>query len=130
MPCLPKSSCNWSLLHQLNKAESESINFFLKNSIRWSLLLSVLKNHYEGFNKTIEQTIGEISNEESSRANNINLVNDATDKLFFIKETSLNDNRKKYLKPSSTLISDYEIYIKKIDTFLRDKKNRVKPTTV
>ena len=124
------SSCNWSLLHQLNKAESESINFFLKNSIRWSLLLSVLKNHYEGFNKTIEQTIGEISNEESSRANNINLVNDATDKLFFIKETSLNDNRKKYLKPSSTLISDYEIYIKKIDTFLRDKKNRVKPTTV
>ena len=124
------SSSNWSLLHQLNKAESESINFFLKNSIRWSLLLSVLRNHYEGFNKTIEQTIGEISNEESSRANNINLVNDATDKLFFIKETSLNDNRKKYLKPSSTLISDYEIYIKKIDTFLRDKKNRVKPTTV
>ena len=124
------SSSNWSLLHQLNKAESESINFFLKNSIRWSLLLSVLKNHYEGFNKTIEQTIGEISNEESSRASNINLVNDATDKLFFIKETSLNDNRKKYLKPSSTLISDYEIYIKKIDTFLRDKKNRVKPTTV
>ena len=124
------SSSNWSLLYQLSKAESESINFFLKNSIRWSLLLSVLKNHYEGFNKTIEQTIGEISNEESSRANNINLVNDATDKLFFIKETSLNDNRKKYLKPSSTLISDYEIYIKKIDTFLRDKKNRVKPTTV
>ena len=124
------SSSNWSLLHQLSKAESESINFFLKNSIRWNLLLSVLKNHYEGFNKTIEQTIGEISNKESSRANNLNLVNDATDKLFFIKETSLNDNRKKYLKPSSTLISDYEIYIKKIDTFLRDKKNRVKPTTV
>ena len=124
------SSSNWSLLHQLNKAESESINFFLKNSIRWSLLLSVLRNHYEGFNKTIEQTIGEISNEESSRANNINLVNDATDKLFFIKETSLNDNRKKYLKPSSTLISDYEIYIKKIDAYFKDKKKRIKPSLV
>ena len=124
------STSSWSLLNELNKAESESINYFLKNSIRWNLLLSVLKNHYEGVNKTIEHTIGEISNEESSRANNLNLVNEATAKYFFLKETSLNDLRKKFLKPSPLLISDYEIYIKKIDAYFKDKKKRIKPSLV
>ena len=121
------SSNNWSLLSELSKAKSESINYFLKNSIRWKLLLTVLRNYYDNVNETIEHTIAEISTEESSRANNLNLINDATAKLFFLKEVSISDHRKKYLKPSSTLIVDYEIYIKKIDTFIRDKKKRNQP---
>tara|TARA_B100000787_G_C16151391_1_gene276739 strand:+ start:738 stop:1118 length:381 start_codon:yes stop_codon:yes gene_type:complete len=124
------NSNNWYLLNELSKAESKSINYFLKNSVRWNLLLAVLKNHYDGVNKTIEHTIAKISNKGSSRANNLNLVNDATAKFFFIKEISLSDQRKKYLKPSSGLINDYEIYLKKIDFFFKDKKKRNKPYSV
>ena len=124
------SNNNWSLLSELSNTESEGINYFLKSSIRWNLFLLILKNHYDKDHKTIEQTIENISNKESSRANNLNFINDATRKLFFIKEISSSDHRKKYLRPSPQLIIDYEAYIKKIDSFFKDKNKRNKPSSI
>ena len=62
--------------------------------------------------KTIEKIIDNLPKDISSRAHQLNCITDATAKGYFIKEVSKSDMRKKYLKPSKNLITEFEEYIK------------------
>ena len=51
----------------------------------------------------------------SSRAHKLNCITDATVKTYLVKESLNSDMRKKYLKPSTKLIEEFEKYMSIMD---------------
>tara|TARA_B100000787_G_C16069808_1_gene239366 strand:+ start:330 stop:677 length:348 start_codon:yes stop_codon:yes gene_type:complete len=99
------------LLDNLISHNLKLINFFQSDLSKLKILLITMKSHYEGQNQTIEKIIEKLPKDISSRAHQLNCITDATVKGYLIKETSKSDLRKKYLKPSAELITQFEKYI-------------------
>tara|TARA_B100000795_G_C22733992_1_gene412566 strand:+ start:862 stop:1209 length:348 start_codon:yes stop_codon:yes gene_type:complete len=99
------------LLKRLLNHDLKIINFFQSDLTRYKVLLTVMMSHYQNEDHTIEKIIESLPKDISSRAHQLNCVTDATVKGFLIKEISKADMRKKYLRPSGSLIIEFEKYL-------------------
>ena len=100
------------LLESLLDNNLKIINFFQTDLTKYKILLITMRSYYQNENQTIEKIIDILPKDISSRAHQLNCITDATIKGYLIKETSKSDLRKKYLKPSDNLISEFEKYLK------------------
>ena len=99
------------LLKKLLNQNLKIINFFQSDLTKYKILLLVMLSYYQNENQTIEKIIEGLPRNISSRAHQLNCITDATVKEYLIKETSKADMRKKYLKPSATLVVEFEVYL-------------------
>tara|TARA_B100000787_G_C16194629_1_gene299871 strand:+ start:1725 stop:2060 length:336 start_codon:yes stop_codon:yes gene_type:complete len=100
------------LLENLLNNNLKLVNFFQTDLTKYKILLITMKSYYQNENQTIEKIIESLPKDISSRAHQLNCITDATIKGYLIKETSQSDLRKKYLRPSGNLISEFEKYLK------------------
>lgn len=100
------------LLESLLNHDLKLLNFFQTDLTKYKILLIVMKSYYKDENQTIEKIIEDLPKDISSRAHQLNCITDATAKEYLIKETSQSDMRKKYLKPSKDLVSQFGDYLK------------------
>ena len=100
------------LLESLLDNNLKIINFFQTDLTKYKILLITMRSYYQNENQTIEKIIDILPKDISSRAHQLNCITDATIKGYLIKEISKSDLRKKYLKPSDNLISEFEKYLK------------------
>ena len=100
------------LIEKLLDHNLKLINFFQSDLTKYKILLMAMKSYYENKDQTIEKIIDNLPKDISSRAHQLNCITDATAKGYLIKEVSKSDMRKKYLKPSKNLITEFEEYIK------------------
>ncbi len=106
---------NFLILEKLTSHNLNLIEYFQADVTKYRLLILIFKNYYEKDFKTIEEIIELIPNKISSRAHKLNCITDATKKNYFIKESLNSDLRKKYLKPSTKLIDEFEEYMLLVD---------------
>ena len=100
------------LLEKLLNHNLKIINFFQSDLTKYKILIIIMKNYYQNETKTIEKIIEALPKDISSRAHKLNSITDATTKEYLIKELSKSDMRKKYLKPSEKLVTEFEEYLK------------------
>ena len=99
------------LLENLLNHDLKLINFFQSDLSKYKILLITMKSYYQNENQTIEKIIEALPRDISSRAHKLNCITDATAKGYLIKEISKSDMRKKYLKPSNSLVKEFEEYL-------------------
>ncbi len=100
------------LLENLLEHDLKLINFFQSDLSKYKILLITMKSYYQNENQTIEKIIEALPRDISSRAHKLNCITDATAKGYLIKEISKSDMRKKYLKPSRDLVTQFEKYLR------------------
>ncbi len=91
------------------------ISYFQNDVTKFRILLLVIKNYQINKNQTIEELVDELPKIISSRAHKLNCITEATNRNYFIKETSRSDQRKKYLKPSQKLLDELNEFLKILD---------------
>ena len=90
------------------------ISYFQRDLTKFKILLIVMKNYNDDKLQTIESIIEDIPKSISSRAHKLNSITEATNLNYLIKEASNSDQRKKYLKPSKSLIDEFEKYLNEV----------------
>jgi|TARA_B110000114_G_C14827134_1_gene291123 hypothetical protein len=100
------------IIENLLDNQSKLLNFFFSDLTKYKILLTVIKNHYQNINQTIEEVIENLPSGISSRAHKFNCISDAANNGYLIKENCKSDLRKKFLIPSEELVNEYENYLK------------------
>jgi|TARA_B110000037_G_scaffold216332_1_gene275182 hypothetical protein len=106
---------NFDTIEKLVTHDFALINYFQTDITKYKLLILIFKNYYEDNFKTIEEIVDLLPKEMSSRAHKLNCITDATVKTYLVKESLNSDMRKKYLKPSTKLIEEFEKYMSIMD---------------
>ncbi len=98
------------VIEDLLNYNKKIISFFQTDLTKFKILLMTMRSYYLNDNQTIEKIIESLPKDISSRAHQLNCMTDSTAKGYLIKETSQSDLRKKYLKPSQELVTEFEKY--------------------
>lgn len=106
---------NFIILEKLITHDLKLIEYFQADVTKYKLLIIIFQSYYQNDFKTIEEILELIPNKISSRAHKLNCITDATKKNYLLKESLNSDMRKKYLKPSTKLIAEFEEYMLLID---------------
>lgn len=88
----------------------ELLSFFWRNSIRYKILLDLMKSHYDEFELNMEKII--IQNADlASRITIGNIIKDAIQMKLVEIKLSKNDQRKKNIYPSEKLVNEFSNWL-------------------
>jgi len=100
---------------QMRKSQSSSNYFFRKSPSHYHMMLLVMTAYFNKKNLSVEELKTKLF--KTSRPKSAMIINEACEKGFFYLEKTSTDKRKKFIKPSTIFISqfnDYLITLKKL----------------
>jgi len=94
---------------QMKKSHSSSNYFFRKSPSHYHMMLLVMSAYKHDQNISVEELKTKLF--KTSRPKSALIINEAREKGFFYLEKASTDMRKKYIKPSSLFISEFNDYL-------------------
>lgn len=94
---------------QMRKSHSSSNYFFRKSPSHYHMMLLVMTAYFNKENLSVEELKTKLF--KTSRPKSALIINEACEKSFFYLEKASTDMRKKYIKPSSLFISEFNDYL-------------------
>jgi len=94
---------------QMRKSHSSSNYFFRKSPSHYHMMLLVMTAYFDKKNLSIEELKTKLF--KTSRPKSALIINEACEKSFFYLEKASTDMRKKYIKPSSLFIGEFNDYL-------------------
>ena len=94
---------------QMKKSHSSSNYFFRKSPSHYHMMLLVMSAYKHDQNISVEELKTKLF--KTSRPKSALIISEACAKGFFYLEKALTDMRKKYIKPSSLFISEFNDYL-------------------
>ena len=96
---------------QMKLSHTSSNYFFRKSPSHYHMMLLVMNAHKCSENLTVEELKTKLF--KTSRPKSALMINEACEKNFFFLEKTSNDQRKKFIKPTSGFIKEFEDYLKR-----------------
>jgi len=100
---------------QMKQSHRSSNYFFRKSPSHYHMMLLVMSAHKVGQKLSVEELKTQLF--KTSRPKSALIINEACEKGFFYLEKTSTDKRKRFIKPSTVFISqfnDYLITLKKL----------------
>ena len=97
---------------QMKLSHTSSNYFFRKSPSHYHMMLLVMNAHKYSENLTVEELKTKLF--KTSRPKSALMINEACEKGFFFLEKTSNDQRKKFIKPTVSFISEFENYLKRL----------------
>ena len=97
---------------QMKLSHTSSNYFFRKSPSHYHMMLLVMNAHKCSENLTVEELKTKLF--KTSRPKSALMINEACEKNFFFLEKTSNDQRKKFIKPTSEFIKEFEDYLKRL----------------
>tara|TARA_B100001109_G_C18580791_1_gene343170 strand:+ start:30 stop:377 length:348 start_codon:yes stop_codon:yes gene_type:complete len=97
---------------QMKLSHTSSNYFFRKSPSHYHMMLLVMNAHKCSENLTVEELKTKLF--KTSRPKSALMINEACEKNFFFLEKTSNDQRKKFIKPTSDFIKEFEDYLKRL----------------
>ena len=97
---------------QMKLSHTSSNYFFRKSPSHYHMMLLVMNAHKCRENLTVEELKTRLF--KTSRPKSALMINEACEKNFFFLEKTSNDQRKKFIKPTSGFIKEFEDYLKRL----------------
>ena len=94
---------------QMKQSHRSSNYFFRKSPSHYHMMLIVMATHKSSKNISVEELKTQLF--KTSRPKSALIINEACEKGFFYLEKASTDMRKKYIKPSSLFISEFNDYL-------------------
>ena len=94
---------------QVRNSHSSSNYFFRKSPSHYHMMLLVMNAYQQGEKLSVEELKTRLF--KTSRPKSALIINEACEKGFFYLEKASTDMRKKYIKPSSLFISEFNDYL-------------------
>tara|TARA_B100001123_G_C14728413_1_gene795931 strand:- start:60 stop:410 length:351 start_codon:yes stop_codon:yes gene_type:complete len=100
--------------NQMNHAHTSSNYFFRKSPSHFHMMLLVMSAYKLKQNLSVEELKTKLF--KTSRPKSALIINEACEKGFFFLEKTSNDQRKKFIKPSKSFVSEFNDYIETLKT--------------
>jgi len=97
---------------QMKLSHTSSNYFFRKSPSHYHMMLLVMNAHKCNENLTVEELKTKLF--KTSRPKSALMINEACEKNFFFLEKTSNDQRKKFIKPTTGFIKEFEDYLKRL----------------
>ena len=97
---------------QMKLSHTSSNYFFRKSPSHYHMMLLVMNAHKSSENLTVEELKTKLF--KTSRPKSALMINEACEKNFFFLEKTSNDQRKKFIKPTTNFIKEFEDYLKRL----------------
>ena len=97
---------------QMKLSHTSSNYFFRKSPSHYHMMLLVMNAHKSSENLTVEELKTKLF--KTSRPKSALMINEACEKNFFFLAKTSNDQRKKFIKPTSNFIKEFEDYLKRL----------------
>ena len=97
---------------QMRQSHTASNYFFRKSPSHYHMMLLVMSAHKENKKLSVEELKTKLF--KTSRPKSALMINEACEKNFFFLEKTSNDQRKKFIKPTSDFIKEFEDYLKRL----------------
>ncbi|MDA9598843.1 hypothetical protein N9R93_02765 [Candidatus Pelagibacter sp.] len=97
---------------QMKLSHTSSNYFFRKSPSHYHMMLLVMNAYKCNENLTVEELKTKLF--KTSRPKSALMINEACEKNFFFLEKTSNDQRKKFIKPTTNFIKEFEDYLKRL----------------
>ena len=97
---------------QMKLSHTSSNYFFRKSPSHYHMMLLVMSAYKCDENLTVEELKTKLF--KTSRPKSALMINEACEKNFFFLEKTSADQRKKYIKPTTNFIKEFEDYLKRL----------------
>ena len=94
---------------QMKKSQSSSNYFFRKSPSHYHMMLLVMTAYFNKQNLSVEELKTKLF--KTSRPKSALIINEAWEKGFFYLEKGSTDMGKKFIKPSTIFISEFNDYL-------------------
>ena len=94
---------------QMKKSHTSSNYFFRKSPYHYHMMLLVMSAYKLNQNLSVEELKTKLF--KTSRPKSALIINEACEKGFFFLEKTSNDQRKKFIKPSQSFITEFNNYL-------------------
>ena len=94
---------------QMKKSQSSSNYFFRKSPSHYHMMLLVMTAHFNKKNLSVEELKTKLF--KTSRPKSALIINEACEKGFFYLEKTATDMRKKFIRPSTIFISEFNDFL-------------------
>tara|TARA_B100000945_G_C19827154_1_gene343241 strand:+ start:90 stop:440 length:351 start_codon:yes stop_codon:yes gene_type:complete len=94
---------------QMKKSHTSSNYFFRKSPSHYHMMLLVMSAYKLNQNLSVEELKTKLF--KTSRPKSALIINEACEKGFFFLEKTSNDQRKKFIKPSQSFITEFNNYL-------------------
>ena len=94
---------------QMRKSHSSSNYFFRKSPSHYHMMLLVMTAYFNKKNLSVEELKTKLF--KTSRPKSALIINEACEKGFFYLEKTSTDMRKKFIKPTTIFISQFNDYL-------------------
>ena len=94
---------------QMRQSHTASNYFFRKSPSHYHMMLLVMSAHKENKKLSVEELKTKLF--KTSRPKSALMINAAREKNFFFLEKTSDDQRKKYIKPTTGFIKEFEDYL-------------------
>tara|TARA_B100001250_G_scaffold384738_1_gene379859 strand:+ start:2193 stop:2543 length:351 start_codon:yes stop_codon:yes gene_type:complete len=95
--------------NQMKKSHTSSNYFFRKSPSHYHMMLLVMSAYKLKQDLSVEELKTKLF--KTSRPKSALIINEACEKGFFYLEKTSNDQRKKFIKPSQSFISEFNNYL-------------------
>ena len=95
--------------NQMKKSHTSSNYFFRKSPSHYHMMLLVMSAFKLNQNLSVEELKTKLF--KTSRPKSALIINEACEKGFFYLEKTSNDQRKKFIKPSESFVSEFNEYL-------------------
>tara|TARA_Y100000741_G_C17819746_1_gene381660 strand:- start:79 stop:429 length:351 start_codon:yes stop_codon:yes gene_type:complete len=95
--------------NQMKKSHTSSNYFFRKSPSHYHMMLLVMSAYKLNQNLSVEELKTKLF--KTSRPKSALIINEACEKGFFYLEKTSNDQRKKFIKPSVSFVSEFNEYL-------------------
>ena len=94
---------------QMRQSHTSSNYFFRKSPSHYHMMLLVMHAYKYEEKLSVEELKTKLF--KTSRPKSALMINEACEKGFFFLEKGLNDQRKKFIRPSKSFIDEFNLYI-------------------
>ena len=95
--------------NQIKRSHTSSNYFFRKSPSHFHMMLLVMSAYKLKQNLSVEELKTKLF--KTSRPKSALIINEACEKGFFYLEKTSNDQRKKFIKPSQSFVSEFNEYL-------------------
>jgi len=97
---------------QMKQSHTSSNFFFRKSPSHYHMMLIIMAYYKQNIPITVEELKTKLF--KTSRPKSALIINEACEKGFFYLQKTLEDQRKKNIKPTENFVAEFEDYLKKL----------------
>ena len=97
---------------QMRQSHTSSNFFFRKSPSHYHMMLIIMAYYKQNLPITVEELKTKLF--KTSRPKSALIINEACEKGFFYLQKTMEDQRKKNIKPTENFVAEFEDYLKKL----------------